>query len=244
MKDNFSEISKEYSRFRPKYPPQLFKFLNAKIKCFERAWDCATGNGQVALPLSDVFNEVHATDISEQQIKNAVSRNNIHYSIQPAEKTNFPSDSFDLITVAQAIHWFDVEKFYSEVFRTLKQDGLIVVLGYGLFRTNPEADRIILDLYNNTLGPFWDPERRYIDDSYTTISFPFREIVTPNFEFNEIWNIDQLTGYLKTWSAVNHFKKEKGFDPVEKLIPKLKQSFGNRGEVSFPILLRLGRRSN
>lgn len=242
MKDNFSGISNEYSLFRPGYPDDLFNFLKSEIKCFKTAWDCGTGTGQVALPLSAMFKTVYATDISTAQLQYAPDRENIEYSLQPAEKTNFESEKFDLITVAQAIHWFDFDKFYREVNRTLKQDGSIAVLGYGLVQTNAQTRELIHHLYHNLVGPFWDPERKFLEEKYNTIPFPFREISVPTFETSLKWNLNQLTGYLRTWSAVQHYIKKNGYDPVEKIIPQLKRSFGNGGEVKFPIFLRVGKK--
>ncbi len=243
MKDNFSPVSSDYSRFRPGYPQDLFKFLKAEISCFDNAWDCGTGNGQVAVPLSRMFRTVYATDISTKQLQHAPARENILYLRQPAAQTSFEPEIFDLITVGQAIHWFDFDRFYSEVYRTLKQDGLIAVMGYGLLSTDNETQKLIHDLYYNIVGPFWDPERKFIDDNYATIPFPFTEIPGPAFETTLKWSIHQLTGYLKTWSAVQHFKKKKGYDPVEKIIPKLEKSYGNSGKVLFPILLRMGKKN-
>ncbi|HSP41150.1 MAG TPA: class I SAM-dependent methyltransferase [Gillisia sp.] len=242
MKDNFSEVSNEYSRFRPGYPQELYNFLKTEIKCFERAWDCGTGNGQVAVPLSQMFRMVYATDISTNQLQNATPGNNIIYSRQPAEKTNFGSEMFDLVTVGQAIHWFDFDQFYGEVNRTLKKDGSIAVMGYGLVNTDPETQELIHQLYYNILDSFWDPERKFIEQKYSTIPFPFRERPVPIFNTILNWNIHQLVGYLKTWSAVQHFIKKNGYDPVQEIIPELELSFGKGGEVTFPIFLRLGKK--
>lgn len=242
MKDNFSEVSAEYARFRPGYPDDLYNFLKAEITCFDTAWDCGTGTGQIAVPLSGMFKMVYATDISATQLQNAPHRNNINYSLQPAEITNFESDKFDLITVGQALHWFDFDKFYTEVNRTLKQNGVLAVMGYGRIKTNKETQVLIRHLYHEIVGPYWDPERKFLEENYTTIPFPFRELPVPIFETTLKWNLNELIGYLKTWSAVQHFIRKNGFDPVEKIIPGLEKSFGNRGEVTFPFLLRLGKK--
>ena len=240
MKDNFSTKSSDYARYRPIYPPEVFEFLNSLLAGKQNAWDCGTGNGQVAVELAKIFRNVYATDISEQQLKNAVQKENIMYSQQSAEETDFEDNYFDLVSVAQAIHWFDFEKFYSEVKRTLKPGGIIAVLGYGLFKADEETEKVILDLYNNLTGPYWDPERKYLDENYKTIPFPFKEVTVPTFEQRLVWNFDQLTGYLKTWSAVKHYEKAKGENPVDLISAELKKSFGTKGEVCFPILFRVG----
>ena len=117
MKDNFSRQSDIYAKYRPAYPQQLYDFIFQHVAGKQAAWDCATGNGQAAKELAKVFDKVYATDISQKQIENAVQQPNIFYSVQPAEQTNFPNNSFDLITVAQALHWFRFDDFYAEVKR-------------------------------------------------------------------------------------------------------------------------------
>jgi len=243
MKDNFSTHSSSYARFRPAYPQELFEFLKKQLQNSGIAWDCGTGNGQVAGELSKFFDNVKATDISNQQLDHAIRRENIEYSVQPAEKTDFPDNYFDLITVAQAIHWFNFKAFYKEAKRVLKPNGIIAVIGYSLFKSNPETDEVILKFYKNIIGPYWDEERRYLDEKYKTIPFPFLEIETPEFEQRYQWTFDHLIGYLKTWSAVKHYEKDKGLNPVDLIEDELKLAFGPENKVIFPILFRLGKLS-
>jgi len=243
MKDNFSKNSQEYAQFRPKYPEALFSFLESQIEERGAAWDCGTGNGQVAGELAKFFERVEATDISQQQLDNAVKLSNINYSLQPAEKTNFPDNFFDLITVAQAIHWFEFSQFYKEVNRTLKPGGIIAVIGYGLFKSNEQTNDLIDHFYRGVVGPYWDPERRYLDDGYRSIQFPFEEIQTPNLEMEFSWEFEHLIGYLKTWSAVKHFQNKHGYDPVNAILGDLKKAFGERGVVKFPLFFRVGQKN-
>lgn len=241
MKDNFSSKSSSYAKYRPTYPQELYQFLKEKLDKTEKAWDCGTGNGQVAAELTKFFKEVQATDISQQQLDNAVSQPNIHYSVQPAEKTSFPDNNFDLITVAQAIHWFKFQAFYKEVERVLKPKGIIAVIGYSLFKSNPETDEVILKFYHDIIGPFWDEERRYLDEKYKIIPFPFKEIESPVFEQEYQWTFNHLIGYLKTWSAVKHYEKANGENPVDLIEDELKTTFGAKNKVVFPILFRSGK---
>ena len=241
MKDNFSHQSADYANFRPQYPKEIFDEIKTRLKSSNCAWDCATGNGQVAKELSKFFENVKATDISENQLNQAPKLANINYSVQTAEKVDFPDNSFDLITVAQAIHWFNFDKFYTEVKRTLKNDGIFVVLGYSLFRSNPETNKIMDNFYYNIIGPYWDEERKYLDDGYKSIPFPFQEIETSEVFFKEEWQLERLIGYLKTWSAVKHFIDKNGYDPVDELYNDLKESFGDKNIIEFPILFRMGR---
>ncbi len=243
MKDNFSNGSELYAFYRPTYPSGLFSFLFEQVKERNNAWDCGTGNGQVASELTSFFSQVYATDISRQQLYNAIARPNIQYSLQPSEKTNFSANIFDLITVAQAVHWFQFEEFYKEVNRTLKDDGIIAVMGYSLFRSNEETDSLIRDFYQNTIGSYWDKERKYLEEHYKTIPFPFQEISTPAFEQTLEWNFEHLIGYLKTWSAVKHFITREGYDPVDNIARDLHQGFGSKRKITFPIHLRVGKKN-
>jgi SAM-dependent methyltransferase len=243
MKDNFSQQSDRYAKFRPRYPELLYDYLNSLVPRKENAWDCGSGNGQVAICLAKTFTQVFATDISQAQIDNALQAENIHYSVQPAEKTSFENNIFDLIVAAQAVHWFDFEKFYAEVKRTARKNALIVLLGYGRLQTSTEIDTLLDDFYFNQIGKYWDSERRYIDENYQTIPFPFEEIQAPKFTNTLQWDLEHLLGYLNTWSAVKHFTKHHNYNPVELLRKPLEQFWTQKQilEVSFPLLLRIGK---
>lgn len=243
MKDNFSTNSDKYAKYRPKYPSDFFEFLNSILPNKKNSWDCGTGNGQVACELAKIFENVFATDISQAQIDNAIKAKNIFYSVQPAETTNFDNGKFDLIVVAQAIHWFDFDKFYAEVKRTVKNNALLCVVGYSRVKINEQIDNLITDFYTNIIGSYWDKERKYIDENYTTIPFPFDEIQTPNFVNSQNWTLEHLIGYLNTWSAVKHFIKKNNYNPIDILQKDIEQHWSNEltKEVHFPLLLRIGR---
>ena len=244
MKDNFSKQSNLYAQFRPGYPKELFQFLMPLVPVKNAAWDCGTGNGQVAVKLSEYINEVYATDLSASQINNAAKRKNIIYSVENAEETSLPGNKFDLITVAQAIHWFDFKNFYQQVDRTLKQEGIIAIMGYDVFRINEKVDFLIDKFYRETTGPYWDDERKYVEEHYRTIPFPFKEIHTPDFSMNYNWEFDQVIGYLNTWSAVQHYIRKNNENPVDKFSINLKKVWGNvlKRKVSFPVFMRTGRK--
>jgi len=243
MKDRFSLQAKQYQQFRPTYPRELYEFLITHVPENKTAWDCGTGNGQVAHELAHYFKQVYATDISAKQLEQAVPLPNILYKVEAAEKTSFLSHHFDLITVAQAIHWFDFPSFYKEVERTLKSDGILAVMGYALLRIDPETDIVIDRFYRDIVGLYWDKERKYIDELYLTIPFPFRELQTPDFFQQEEWTVEQLIGYLGTWSAVQHYIEEKGHNPLALIEADLLRVWekGKIKTVSFPILLRVGK---
>lgn len=243
MKDLFSSHAKDYSRYRPSYPGAIFQFLQKIVPNKKKAWDCATGNGQVAGELANFFEQVYATDISINQLSQAIQKENIHYTKQAAEKTIFPASCFDLVTVGQAVHWFEFKKFYAEVNRVLKKEAVIAIFGYGLFKSDPATNETIDHFYNNVIGKYWAAERRYLQEGYKTIPFPFKEIEVPQIEMKQHWSLERLLGYLNTWSAVKAYEKEKGENPVEQIKPELQKNFGEVGEVDFPLLMRIGRNS-
>ncbi|WP_294823687.1 class I SAM-dependent methyltransferase [uncultured Flavobacterium sp.] len=242
MKDNFSAQAKTYAAYRPNYPQEFVDYIISFVNDKGTALDVATGNGQVATKLAKHFETVHATDISQKQLDNAVGADNIVYKLERAEDTSFGNEMFDVITVAQAIHWFDFDAFYKEVYRILKPDGLFVVTGYGLFSTNPVSDRLIRHLHKEILGEYWDPERRYVDENYKTIPFPFEEIDAKQWSEAFIWTFHQLLGYIESWSAVQHYITKNGTHPVDQIRTQLEESWAkNDGKVYFPLLLRMGK---
>jgi ubiquinone/menaquinone biosynthesis C-methylase UbiE len=246
MKDLFSSDSASYAKFRPTYPSSVFEFIISCLPQKEKAWDCGTGNGQVASALAAYFEDVYATDISQSQLSEADKKINIHYSLQPSEKTNFPSASFDLITVAQAIHWFEFDKFYAEVNRTLKPGGLLAVIGYGEAIVDPDIDRILKRFQHEILQSYWDKERKWVDEKYLTIPFPFNEIESPGFQKEYLWTLDRFLGYISTWSAVKKFIQQNHIDPVAELKRSLEAYWepGNQKNIIFPTLLRLGKQKS
>ncbi len=240
-KDLFSQHAKSYATFRPTYPMDLFEFIYSHCKSYEVAWDCATGNGQAAKELASRFKKVYATDISEKQLENAAQRDNIIYSVSQAERTSFPANSFDLITVAQAVHWINFDSFYPEVVRVAKPNAVLAVWGYSLLSINPVIDEVLNDFYVRVVGSYWDKERRFIDQKYQTIPFPFEEIQSPQFEMTFEWRIDDLQGYLGTWSAVQKFIKANKFNPVNALIDSIRPYWSEeKKSISFPLFLKLG----
>lgn len=242
MKDYFSTHSKVYATFRPTYPTELYQFIFQHLQERRISWDCATGNGQVAHYLSSFFDKVYATDISPQQLEHAVQEKNILYSVSEAEKTSFDENQFDLITVAQALHWFDRERFYEEAKRVGKPGALLAVWGYALLYIEPIIDEIIMDFYNYTVGPYWDNARKLVEEKYVSISFPFEEIQAPSLSIKTQWTIDQLSGYLSSWSATQKFIKENGHDPVHPFIKRLKKYWTKSDmTVTFPLFTRIGK---
>lgn len=242
MKDNFSKQAVDYSKFRPQYPEEMIEYIVSFVNNKSIALDIATGNGQVAHKLSAYFEKIFATDISQKQLDNAIQAKNIIYIKESAEKTSFENQKFDLIVVAQAVHWFDLGLFYKEIYRILKPEGIFAVMGYGLFSTNPDSDKILQHFYYNIVGPYWDTERKYLDENYETIPFPFEEIPAQKFENQFSWSFEALIGYLLTWSSVQHYISKNNQNPIDLIYDDLKVSWQkNDHKVTFPLLLRIGK---
>ncbi|MEO0331180.1 MAG: class I SAM-dependent methyltransferase [Bacteroidota bacterium] len=243
MKDNFSVQASSYARFRPTYPDDMLRYINDQASRHQIAWDVGTGNGQVAVWLADHFKHVYATDISENQLVHAPKRKNIYYQLVAAEEVQFAKNQFDLVTVGQAVHWFDIDRFYQVVQCSLKPKGVIALFGYTFLRISPAIDEVIYHLYQTILGKYWDEERRLVEQEYQSISFPFREIMAPEFHYTTQWMLDQLFGYLNTWSAVQHYRQDHDDNPVNLVEQNLSQAWGKvkLREVCFPMFLRLGK---
>lgn len=220
------------------------------------AWDCATGNGQAAVFLSEHFEQVIASDASKEQIENAQPRDNIRYEVFPAEKTTLVDNSVDLITIAQALHWFDLDEFYKEVKRVLRKNenggdtngsGVIAAWAYGLHSISTEIDNITHLLYEDILGSYWPKERKIVENKYHDISFPFQEIDMPVFQIELDWTLSELIGYLYTWSSVQKFIEKNNSDPIKQIYDDLAAAWGDkntwhkRRRVVWPIYIRVGR---
>ncbi len=240
--DRFSGHADLYAQYRIDYPADLYDFILSFVGERQTAWDCATGNGQVASVLAGLFTQVEATDISDAQLARAVQVPNIHYQVSPAEQTPFANHSFDLITVAQALHWFNVPVFHQEVRRVAKPGAVLAEWGYGLVKIGDDLDPLLLDFYRNRIGSYWDPQRKYIDNAYATLPFPFSDVHRQTFTARRSWSLERFLNYLRTWSAVRQYMHENGHDPVTVLGDTLKPLWGGgERETNFPIFLRVGR---
>ncbi|MCU0420860.1 MAG: class I SAM-dependent methyltransferase [Cyclobacteriaceae bacterium] len=241
-KDLFSQHAARYAAFRPQYPRALYDFLLPLVAGRARAWDCATGNGQVASALANYFQHVDATDISQPQLAHAPAVPRVAFHLAAAEQTEFPDRVFDLVTVGQAVHWFQGDAFYREVKRVAKPGAVLAVWGYGLLQTDDAQLNQRLDgFYREVVGPYWEPERVLIDTHYRTLPFPFREVACPAFEMKFTWDFPRLTGYLSTWSAVRKYIALHASDPVVTWAAGMRERWGqgNR-DISFPLFMRAG----
>lgn len=242
-KDLFSTQADTYARYRPTYPQELYDHIFQFVSNRQSAWDCATGNGQAASILSDYFTTVEATDVSEAQLKNAAQKPNIHYQISAAEQTPFADDSFDLITVATAYHWLDWTAFKAEATRVGKRDCVMAVWAYNLVRCADEKiAQAIDDFYHNTMYPYWDGERRHVEQAYKTVAFDYEPLPSKEFTHTVRWRREDLLGYISSWSALKNYTRLNQHSPLPIAEEKIKSAWptGDEKEFWFPLFLRLG----
>lgn len=242
MKDRFSEQADQYRNFRPTYPPEILESILPWVPQRMRAWDCATGNGQMAIQLAEYFDQVEATDISPAQLAHAFAHPRIHYAQSPAEISPFPNHHFDLITVAQAVHWFQFDSFLEEVARVLRPGGVLALVGYGLNTVSPPIDALVREFYSQTLGPYWDPERKHIEARLQSIPFPLEEIVLGDWHSVVYWSLDDFVGYLSTWSALKRYQTATGKNPLTSLRARLAIYWQESLPVTIPFFARVGRK--
>lgn len=242
---HFAQNPSAYLQYRPDYPAALFEYLAGLCDQHFLAWDCATGNGQAALPLAQYFTEVVASDVNQEPLNVALQKDNLSYHCWPAEQTEFEDASVDLITVAQALHWFDLECFYAEAIRVAKPRAIIAAWCYSLGSLTPAVDIVIQKLYHDILGDaYWPKERRYIDNGYKTILFPFKKLKTvPEFYTEKQFNLSDIIGYLHTWSAVKEYQLQNKQDPIELITNELATAWGDPEKIitmRWPIHLLVG----
>ncbi len=242
FKDHFSRQAADYAKFRPGYPKELFAYLGEIAPSRQLAWDCGTGSGQAAVPLASVFDRMIATDASEKQISKAQPHERVEYRVAPAENSGIKSGTVDLIMVAQALHWFDLDEFYVEVNHVLKPSGIIAASAYNLLQIAPAIDEIVNRYYYEIVGPFWPPERALLE-KFEELPFPFHEIDPPKFEMTAQWDLDHLVGYLRTWSSTQRFIAARGIDPLDRITDELRTVWGapeRTRKVVWPLVLRIG----
>lgn len=241
--DLFSEKSDAYAQSRPTYPDALFEFIAQAAPARERVWDCATGNGQGAIGLARHFKSVEATDASEQQIANAIAAPGVRYSVQPAEATDFAPQSFDAVCVAQALHWFDLDRFYAEVRRVLKPGAVIAAWGYGWTQISPEIDRTVERHLLAKIKPYWPQQNALLIAGYRTIAFPFEPIEAPPMRIEMRYTIEQFLAYAQTWTATRHYIADHGPGVLEKTARALAAVWGDEESrvAVMELCMRCGR---
>ena len=241
--DHFSDRATAYARFRPTYPPELFAWLARVSPDRTLVWDAGTGSGQAAWGLAQHFARVVATDPSTAQLAEARGHPAIEYRRGVEGESGLEARSADLVTAAQALHWFDLQAFYREVARAIRPGGLLAVWCYGLHRVTPEIDRIFDRFYSQTVGPWWPPERAEVESGYRRLPFPYPEIAVPAFDMAASLDMGGLLAYVGTWSAVRRKIAATGEDPVVELSRELPLAWGDPAlvrEVRWPLSVRAG----
>jgi ubiquinone/menaquinone biosynthesis C-methylase UbiE len=240
FKDLFSLQAADYARFRPVYPPELYAWLAAQAPARGLAIDVGTGNGQAAVALAAHFARVIGVEPSDGQRANATGAPHVEYRAGAAEATGVAAASADLLTVAQAFHWFKQDAFFAEVRRVVRPGGCLALWCYGLASITPAVDAAVHHYYEDLLGPFWEPERRLVEQGYRGVAVPFDEIPSPAFAMHLSWSLEHLLGYLGTWSPRKPFHARHGQDPLELALPRLREAWGDAAEraVEWPLSVR------
>ena len=249
-KDYFSANAAGYATFRPVYPQSLYDTLLDIVPARGLALDCGTGNGQAAAKLAQSFTTVHATDISDAQLALAPALPNlVLHSLSGHEAPPAVADAtLDLITAAQAAHWFEPQAFVAMALKKLKPRGIIAVWGYGFIQPGePELARAIMEFGfgAKALGPYWDPEVAMINEAYKNYPWPFEELPPPDMELRVTWTLPQLMGYFGSWSAAQKFKAKNGAAALDHLARDMIDLWGapdTPRDLFAKIPLRLGRR--
>ncbi|MDQ1310272.1 MAG: Class SAM-dependent methyltransferase [Pseudomonadota bacterium] len=243
FKDHFSSQSAAYRRYRPEYPAALIRYVASLAPDRRVAIDCATGNGQAAVALAEHFETVLAVDGSWSQLERAQAHARVHYAAGLSEQLPLRDRSVSLVAAAQAAHWFDFDRFHAECRRVLVPGGVVALWTYEKFRVDPRVVAVIDQFYSAVVGPYWPSERRFVDEAYRTLPFPWREESAPPFALETDWELQQVMGYLATWSAVQRYKDQRGEDPLPALTPRLAAEWpdGKARRLRWPIHLRIGR---
>ena len=244
FKDYFSAAAAEYATFRPRYPASLFEFVASLPTNRRTVWDCATGNGQAAVPLAEHFDRVIATDASAEQIAHATAHDRVTYRVALADESGLDDASADLVTVAQALHWLPLERFFAEVRRVVVPGGILAVWCYSRLTIDATIDPVIEHYYADLCGPYWSPERALVDQGYRTIAMPIDEVAAPPLWIESRLSLDELAGYVRTWSATRKFAAAIGRDPVIELRDSLLSLWGEsetKRLIRWPLHVRAGR---
>jgi SAM-dependent methyltransferase len=243
--DLFSGHAAQYSSARPRYPRSLFQRIAAAAPALDRAWDCGTGNGQAAIDLAAHFTRVDASDASAEQIASAKAHDRVHYSVQAAERSNLPDASIDVITVATALHWFDLPEFLHEVGRVLKPGGLLVVWSYLWPRVDSAVDEVFDAVVLSTVESYWAPEAEKAKSGYSDVPLPYPEIDLSSPPIRAEWNLDQMMALIYSWSATRACIAAEGDAVMARFETALREVWGapkTTRALEIPVMVRATRK--
>ncbi len=236
--DHFSAIAPQYSRGRFGYPSGLFDFLSTLCREHDLAWDCATGNGQSATALAERFKRVVATDISSEMLARGMPHSKVAYRCEPAESSTLETGSVDLVTVAQALHWIEHERFWSELERVSKRAAIFSYWSYLWPSVGEEIDAW-LSQFRTLIGPHWPQKSRLVHREYRELAIPFSSIPSPGFEISASWRREDCVAHLESWSAVRYAREAGLCGPIEELFSKLEEAWpsDDTRRVRWPLLM-------
>lgn len=242
--DDFSRDSASYAQFRPRYPAVLFEWLTGLPSARRLVWDVATGSGQAATMLAPHFGRVIASDASIAQLRARSTVPGVYYLAEQGEGSALASRSADMVTVAQAYHWFDHPRFHAEVDRVLVPGGAFAVWCYGVLHVEPEIEAAMARFYDGAVGAYWPKGRVHVERGYRDFTIPIAEVAAPPMSITTEFTLPQLVGYVRTWSAVGRYMKVTGHDPVPEFGQELAALWGDPDRprrVEWPISVRAGR---
>ena len=241
----FDRGGSNYAHYRPHYPPELAEYLIGLAPRREFALDVGCGSGQLTAMLAGAFEKTVGCDPSVSQLAGAARTPRAWYVCAAAECLPVRDRSVDLITVAQAAHWFRLPAFYAGVRRVARPGAVLALITYGtLHVSDPALDARFQRFYTDEIGPWWPPQRKLVDAGYRTLDFPFAEYEAPPLEISLHWPLAAFLGYLSTWSAVRHARQAGQGAVLERFVIGFSALWGKPEracKIVWPLHLRVGR---
>lgn len=242
--DHFSNQARAYRQFRPTYSASFLAWVAELAPRHDLLWDVGTGSGQAAVGLAGHFRRVVASDLSLRQLAESAPHPAVHYVLATAEAGPLADHSADLVTVAQALHWFNFLGFWAEVRRVLRPGGAVVAWSYERAAISPALDPLFRTFHDDTVGRYWPPRREHVRAGYRDIPFPFVKLPAPAEALRAEWDLEHLLGYVASWSAVDRYRRATGRDPLPAFERQLAAEWGPRTAVrtvTWPLAVLAGR---